>query len=288
MDILGGMAARFSGIPWILREPSSSMAYLATWKHRLRVWVGSGASAIVSNSSGGDEYWKTHLPQSRRYVVRNGLPVHDIDRTLAKVPPGLTKCEAPIVLYVGRLTSGGSAIKNLKPFLEALKCVRQELEVLGILCGDGPQRSELEALRHRLGLDADVHFTGHLPVASVWALMKKASVFVSLSGYEGCPNTVIEAMACGCPLVVSDIPAHREFLNEETALLVDPHRPDKIAAAIRRVLTIPDEAQRRAHVAKDSVMSCSIASMAVQYEKLYGDVLDRKSVSPGGPRSCAE
>jgi glycosyltransferase involved in cell wall biosynthesis len=248
------------------------MAYLPTWKHRLRVWVGSGASAIVSNSSGGDEYWKTQLPHSRRYVVRNGLPVHDIDRTLATVPAGFTKCEAPIVLYVGRLTSGGSAIKNLKPFLEALKCVRQELEVLGILCGDGPQRSELKALRHRLGLDADVHFTGHLPVASVWALMKKASVFVSLSGFEGCPNAVIEAMACGTPVVTSNVSSLPEVAGN-AALMVDPYSLDAICDALERLLT-----NRRLH---HDLMQLGLVqsrrftweSSAAQLRKIYESVL---------------
>ncbi len=61
---------------------------------------------------------------------------------------------------------------------------------------------------------------GRWMAASVWALMKKASVFVSLSAYEGCPNTVMEAMACGCPIIVSDIPEHREILDEQSALFV--------------------------------------------------------------------
>ena len=279
MDILGGMAARFSGIPWILRESSSAMAYLPTWKHRLRVWVGSCASAIVSNSSGGDEYWKTQLPHSRRYVVRNGLPVLEIDRTLATVPAGFSKCEAPIVLYAGRLTSDGSAIKNLKPFLEALKCVRQKQEMLGVLCGDGPQRSELEVLRHRLDLDADVHFTGYLPAASVWALMKKASIFVSLSGFEGCPNAVIEAMACGCPLVVSDIPAHREFLDESCALFVDPSNIQQTADTIVQALCNVDASKGRAFIAKKKTQALSIAEMARNYERVYKEVISHHSPS---------
>jgi glycosyltransferase involved in cell wall biosynthesis len=65
MDILGGIAARLNRIPWIFREPSSAMGYPPTWKNRLRVRVGSGATAIVSNSFGGYEYWKSHLPHSR-------------------------------------------------------------------------------------------------------------------------------------------------------------------------------------------------------------------------------
>jgi glycosyltransferase involved in cell wall biosynthesis len=269
MDILGGMTARLSGIPWIFREPSSALAYPPTWKNHLRVRVGSGASAIVSNSSGGDEYWKTQIPYSRRYVVPNGLPVHEIDRIVAAVPPGLAKSEVPIVLYVGRLTSDGSAIKNLKVFLKALAYVRPQQNVLGILCGEGPQRSELEVLRHTLGLHADVHFTGHLPVALVWALMKKASVFVSLSAFEGCPNTVMEAMACGCPLVLSDIPAHREILDERSALFVDPSNIQQTADTILQSLRNEDASKGRALIAKQKTQEWSIAEMARDWERVY-------------------
>ncbi|MGD0887273.1 MAG: glycosyltransferase [Thermodesulfovibrionales bacterium] len=269
MDILGGMAARVTGRPWIFREPSSAAAYLPTWKNRLRVWIGSSARAIVSNSSGGDEYWKTHLPYSRRYVVPNGLPVKEIDRIAAALPPRFPKPDAPIVLYVGRLTSDGSATKNVKAFLEALTCVRQQQTVLGILCGEGSQRSELKALRHKLGLDADVHFTGYLPAASVWALMKKTSVFVSLSAYEGCPNTVMEAIACGCPLVLSDIPAHREIIDESCALFVDPSNIQKVADTIVQVLCNAHGSKGRALIAKQKTQKWSIAEMAQNWEKVY-------------------
>lgn len=193
MDILGGIVARANGIPWVFREPSSAMGYLSTWKNRLRVRVGSYATGIVSNSRGGDDYWRTQLPYVRRYIVPNGLPVREIDRTGVALPPGLAETEAPIALYVGRLAADVSANKNLKVFLEALACASKQKDVVGILCGDGPQRRELEAMAHNMGLAPNVHFTGHLPVSSVWAVMKKASVFVSLSAYEGCPNTVMEA-----------------------------------------------------------------------------------------------
>lgn len=273
MDILGGMAARFNRIPWIFREPSSAMAYPPTWKNRLRVRAGSGATAIVSNSSGGDEYWKTQLPYSRRYIVPNGLPVHEIDRVVAALPPGLVRSEAPIALYAGRLTSDSSATKNLKSILESLAFVVQQQNVLGILCGEGPQRSELEMLRHKLGLDKCVHFTEHLPAASVWALMKKASVFVSLSAYEGCPNAVMEAMACGCPLVLSDIPAHREILDESCALFVDTSNIKQTADTIMQALRDADASKGRTLIAKKKTQEWSIAEMACNYERVYKELI---------------
>ena len=270
MDIQGGIAARLCGVPWILREPASSMAYPPTWKHRLRVRIGSGASAIVSNSRGGDEYWKTQVPYSRRYIVQNALKGIEIDRTVAALPPGLSKSEAPIVLYVGRVEK---VQKRPKLFLEALACVKQKQNVFGILCGEGPQRSELEVLRHKLGLAANVHFTGYLPPTTVWALMKKSSVFVSLSAYEGCPNTVMEAMVCGCRLVLSDIPEHREILDEGCAVLVDPYNIQQVADAIVQGLCNAEASQVRALLAKKKTREWSIAEMARNYEKIYGEIL---------------
>jgi len=268
-DILGGIAARLSGIPWIFREPSSVMAYESNWKHRLRVQIGSGASAIVSNSRGGDQYWKKRLPDSRRYIIANGIPIHEISQIVAAFPGELAKLEAPIVLYVGRLID----LKNLNFFLRALAYVRRQQKVVGVLCGEGPQRYELERLRHKLGLDADVYFTGSLPAASAWALMKKASVFVSLSKYEGCPNTVMEALVCGCPLVLSGINAHREILNESCAHFVDPSNILKTADAILQALCKKDAPKERALIAKEKTQKWTIPEMARNYEKVYMELL---------------
>lgn len=267
MDILCGLAARFHGVPWILNERNSALTYtpIPTLKCRLRVWVGSGASAIISNSRGGDEYWKTQLPESRRYVIRNRLPTHEIDKIAAALPPKLSTLETPMVLYVGRMVVN----KRPKAFLEALACIRQQRIVSAILCGEGSQRSELEALRHTLGLDADVYFTGYLPAASVWALMKKAAVFVSLSSCEGDPNTVMEAMRCGCPLVLSDIPAHRETLDERSALFVDPSNVKETADAILQAFRNTEGLKERALIAKQITQKWSIAEMARNYEKVY-------------------
>jgi glycosyltransferase involved in cell wall biosynthesis len=273
MDILGGIAARLCGVPWIFREPSSAMAYSLIWKYRLRVRVGSGARAIVANSPGGVEYWKSRLPDKHCYLVPNGLQIRGIDSISPALPPGLAQLEVPIVLYVGRLSSDISANKNLRVFLEALAGVRKKQKVEGILCGEGPQRSELEALTRDLGLEADIHFTGYLSPALVWALMKRASVFVSLSAFEGCPNAVMEAMACGCPLVLSDIPAHRALLGSDTALFVNPKNLYEITEAVLLALHDTDSAKVRVLIARQRAQEWSISEMARKYEKVYREII---------------
>ena len=156
--------------------------------------------------------------------------------------------------------------------------------MFAVLCGDGPQRPELETLKNKLGLGACVQFAGHLPAASVWALMKKASVFVSLSAYEGCPNSVIEAMACGCPLVLSDIPAHREILDESLTLFVDPINVRVVAAAISQALNDQNASKSRAFIAKQKSKRWSVEKAARDYEKVYKEVISQHLLSFGKGR----
>ena len=274
MDVLGGVVAGVNRIPWILHEQSSAMAHPRTWKNSLWVRMGSLASAIVSNSRGGDEYWRTQVPHGRRYVIANGVPIHCIDETVMILPPGLSPPEVPFALCVGRIVAG----KNVEAVVAAMARVKQEQVLRCIICGDGTQRPAVEALIDRLGLNSDVQLAGYLPATAVWALMKKAAVFISLSAYEGCPNTVQEAMACGCPLVLSDIPAHREILDDSGALFVDPNNGQQAADAIVRTLRDVDASARRAVIARGMAQKWSIAEMARRFEEVYTEL-----VSPHAP-----
>jgi glycosyltransferase involved in cell wall biosynthesis len=271
MDILGGIAALINRVSWVFREPNSTKAYPRSWKHFLRIHLGSMASAIASNSQGGNEYWATHLPSSRRFIVSNGLPIHELSAIKPALPIYLlTKSETPIVLYAGRFEE---TQKRPGTLLKALAYVNQKKRVFAILCGEGPQRLKLEKLSHRLGLSAHIHFTGYLPAASIWALMKKAAAFVSLSAYEGCPNTVLEAMACGCPVILSNIQAHREILDESCAVFVDPTNIQQVAKTLLKVLGDPIAMQKRALIAKQRVQQYSIAKMADKWENVYRECI---------------
>ncbi|HUN55056.1 MAG TPA: glycosyltransferase [Smithella sp.] len=266
MDILGGMAAKLCGVPLIIREPSSGLVPVQRWKNYLRARVGSRACVIISNSRGGDEYWKTIMPDQRRFIISNGLPVDKIDKTEAAVPPDIMKQEAPIVLYVGRLEEKQ---KRPKLFLEALARVKKKKKVFGVLCGEGPLRSELERLTHELGLNDDILFTGHLAATTIWAVMKKSAALVSPSAYEGCPNAVMEAMACGCPLIISDIPSHRDMMDEKCALFVELDNVAQTADAIIKILDGVEDSKTRAAGARQKTLNWSIAEMARNYEKVY-------------------
>jgi glycosyltransferase involved in cell wall biosynthesis len=106
-----------------------------------------------------------------------------------------------------------------------------------VLVGDGSQRGYLSALAKRLGIDHLVHFAG--TQTNPYRFMSKAAVFVLPSLSEGMPNVLLEAMACGCPVVASDIEGGvtRELLDDGACgLIVPPGDSSAIESAILRIV----------------------------------------------------
>jgi glycosyltransferase involved in cell wall biosynthesis len=270
MDTIGAAACRITRNPHIISERSSSQAHRGKLRERLRLFVASWASAVVSNSSGGDEYWRGRNNGClRRFVIPNALPLQAIERAVPVPAAELGgRPGQKILLYVGRFDKE----KDLESLVRALGRVARNHKVVAFLCGDGPMRPAVERMIHKEGLSGRVFLPGY--VLDPWSWMKRADVFVSVSLFEGMPNTVIEAMACGCPVVVSDIPQHREILGEDEATFVLPGDSDSIASGITRFLGDPGEAGRKALCAKERASRWSIPTMAERYERVYQEILE--------------
>lgn len=269
MEVLGGLAAIATGTPWILSERTAAPAYRPGAKTWLRVRMGRRATAIISNSCTGDHYWQARAGRVKRFVIPNGLPLEEIEAT-----PPMTEAEMgvpthePVVLCAGRL----AAEKNIETIVRALRLVADVRPVRGIVCGDGPFGERVSALITELGLVDQVRTVGY--VSKLWSLMKRANALVSVSFFEGSPNVVLEAMACGCPLIVSEIPAHRELLDDGMAIFVDPNRPRQVADAIESVLNDPAGAAKRSQAALTRAQAYGLPLIAQRYAEVYGSVTE--------------
>jgi glycosyltransferase involved in cell wall biosynthesis len=147
---------------------------------------------------------------------------------------------ARFLLYVGAIEPR----KNLPRLMEALAQVRARGVALDLVCVGpyGWSSRRLGGLIARLGVERAVHFTGYVPAEDLPALYTLADFFAFPSLYEGFGLPVIEAMACGTPVITSATSSLQE-IAEAAAELVNPWHTSEIAAAIERLAS--DDAYRR-------------------------------------------
>lgn len=269
MDLLGGIAALWSHVSWVATERSSAGAYTST-RFRLRVWARthlfSHASAVVANSAQGVSYWRAQLPSVVKVLqVSNAIDVGAIRAVVGSVHAASSSGGSGVhkLLVVGRLVES----KALEVVIEAVRQLPDALAPEVRIIGEGPTYRHIDAMIKQGKLAERV--TLYPYSASWWKELADASLLVSMSRYEGQPNVVLEAMASGCPLVVSNIAAHREILDAESALMVPVDDVDALVQALTAALADPGTARVRAQKASAYVEQLTITRAAQSYDAVY-------------------
>ena len=143
------------------------------------------------------------VPEDRTVVIHNPVDVARLRRFAAQtLPAGVSTTEASGAL---KLVATGRLVeqKGFDLLLEAVSRCRHLPIRLAIL-GEGPKRAELEAQARALGILDRVHFAGFQP--NPYPFLRWADAFVLSSRFEGFPNVVLEALACGCPVIATPAP----------------------------------------------------------------------------------
>jgi glycosyltransferase involved in cell wall biosynthesis len=213
------------------------------WKQKIVPAVtralASKADAVVAVSGGvADDY--AHLigiPRDRIDVIYNPVISPEM---LAKSGepvdhPWFAPGEPPVILGVGRLNPQ----KDFATLLKAFAKVRKQRPARLLILGQGEERAALESLAEELALGADVSLPGF--AKNPFAYMSKAAVFALSSRFEGLPTVLIEALACGCPVVATDCPSGpSEILKGvPSGRLAPVGDPGKFAEALLDVLNDP-------------------------------------------------
>lgn len=140
-----------------------------------------------------------------------------------------------------------------------------------LLAGEGPMRARVEELAHVLGVGARVHFLGYR--RDVPALLKASKALMLLSEREGLPRSALEAMAVGVPVIGTRIRGIVDLLAGGAGYLVPVGDIGEIAAAMNRVLSAPDEAERVEARAGQRVQSSDVSVILQRYDEVYETVL---------------
>ncbi len=236
-------------VPIIVSERNALVTDCATprrfrkWRWRYlpelvrRTYPGADAVVAVSSHVAYELTSKVGLDPQSVMTIYN--PVVDDDlRASAQQPlehPWFATDAVPVVLAVGRMTEQ----KDFSTLMHAFARVRAKREARLVILGEGRLRGDLDELANKLGIRADVDMPGF--VANPFPYMARASVLVLSSEYEGLPGVLIQALACGCPVVSTDCPGgSAEILADgKYGALVDVGDADGMARAILAELDNP-------------------------------------------------
>ena len=195
-------------------------------------------------------------------MIPNAVDVERFD----KVPyPQVERTPQATVIYVGRL----QPVKGLTILLQAWQTVMTLRDARLVLIGDGPMRDELAGMIEQLRLGASVAMPGHS--TDVPSVLHRAQIYVQPSFQEGLPNSVLEAMTAGLPIVATRVSGNEDLVHDGVnGLLVPPRDSTALADALVRLIgDIP--AARRMGLASREIIDAKYSSARVirQLESLF-------------------
>lgn len=242
MNVLAAAAATMA--THIAQRPIRTVATLHESLNRRRLLRRARCSypyadSVVGVSHGvSTEFAKiTGLKCGQPQVIYNPVVSENIEHRSREPAnhPWLDSPELPVILAIGKLNKR----KNFPLLLAAFARLLTHRPARLLVLGDGRMKPKLLALTKRLGIEESVDFPGFKE--NPFAFLAKADLFVLSSRHEALPTVLIEAMACGCPVVSTDCPfGPREILEEgRFGPLVPVGDSEALAAAMVRVLDAP-------------------------------------------------
>ena len=236
--------------------------------HRIECWLHRKMSAVIANSKrvAFELIEREGCPPEKVGLIYNGT---DLSEIAAAKPQNSCNGEARLTLIV---------VANLIPY----KGHADLVTALGEIAGRLPRRWQLlcvgrdegygDVLRSQaegLGMRDNIHFLGQR--SDVPQLLKAADIGILCSHQEGFSNAIIEGLAAGLPMVVSDVGGNAEAVTDgETGLVVPPHAPTALADAILALASDPDRRARMGAAAQaDAQRRFSIETCVESYDRLY-------------------
>ncbi|MHB1142289.1 MAG: glycosyltransferase [Sulfuricaulis sp.] len=247
--------ARRLGIPVMLTALGSDINVYANYPARRKqiLWAFRHANHISAVSVALVEFIKAMgIEPEKLSFIGNGVDSDKFYLPESRSVQSLRQrlgllADRKYLLFVGRL----HPVKGLACLLEALSLLnsRGSLDFDTILIGEGALRAECERYISEHDLTGKVRLVGEIPHANVHEWLQACDVLCLPSLMEGMPNVVLEAQACGVPVVASRVGGIPAMVGPQTGTLVDPQNPNQLAEALEHALRITWDRQAIARTA---------------------------------------
>jgi glycosyltransferase involved in cell wall biosynthesis len=277
-NILGSAAARVAGVPVIATLHSTHVR--GGWKSKQLKRVEDlvlrqFATRILAVGNMVEAANKTRYGGRKLDVIPNGIqmpgPVQPESREQLRRELG-SNVSDPIIITVGRF----SQAKGYEDMIKAFSLLRDHgKKPVLLMVGSGNQAESIQAQVDSLNLHESVILAGERQ--DVPQLLAASDVFASSSHREGLPLAVLEAMMAGLPVVATSVGDIPNVVTEETGVIVPPHQPEQLAAAIEKLLDDPEQRQLMGRAARQrAIHEYSVDAWMKRHVALYEELLSSK------------
>ena len=228
--------------PFVITARGSDVRVLTKYslaRRQILSTIHRAAQVITVSAALRDDLIALGADGDRIRVLRNGVDLSMFspgDRVACRTAIGLSG--KPVVASVGRLV-------DLKGHDLVIRAILNVPDATLVIVGSGPEERRLKALAQDLGVAQRVRFLGQVGQDRLRDVYTAADVLVLASTHEGWPNVLLEAMACGCPVVVTDIDGMREVVqSSDGGILVESRTPEALGSGITSMLDRPPGRER--------------------------------------------
>lgn len=278
-SLYGRIAAWLAGVPVIITSVHGNYRKDLRLERRIANKIMSKITdkiVAVSESIKKDIVKHDKINPSKIVVIHNGVDIlrFNPENIFLNVRGELSINDNDVVVgFVGRLVPA----KGLQYLIEAISIIQLKVENIKLLIvGEGSLIYSLKNKARELGIKESVIFTGKR--RDIPEVLSCIDIFVMPSVAEGLPNSLLEAMAMGKPIVATTVGGIPEIIeNEINGLIISPEDPESLASAIKFFIGNKGLAEKLGQAAKEFVLrKYSIKAIAVQWECLYKSLLKEK------------
>jgi glycosyltransferase involved in cell wall biosynthesis len=281
-DTVGRFVAHVSGVPVIvssIRGPDEQRRWFHVWLDRLTArWV----DLFISNSEAGrkSRIRRERFAPEKIVTILNGiefpLPASPADVHALREKYGVSEDAYPIVGIIANVRP----MKGHRDVIAALPALRSRFPRICMLCvGRDDSGGEIQRTAKERGVLESMKFLGYQEATQ--EILALSTVFLLPSYWEGCPASILEAMAAGVPVVATRVGGIPEIVEDhKTGLLIPPKDPDAICQAIIWISENPREVEVMVRGAKQQVAErFSLERMVSNIEETYERLLKKKITS---------
>lgn len=242
------------------------------WRRKLQAWVAAKADRVLCVSEGVKVFatQTLKLPAQKLEVIPNGVDLSEITPITYAEP----EKRPQRILAVGRLEPQKGfdwLIRCLTPLLQE----KPDWEL--VILGDGSLREQLATQIQTAGLEQSVQLPGWNAELGHW--FSRSEIYALSSRWEGMPNTLLEAMAHGLPVIATDVEGVRELLPDKLSQqVITPENISQAESLLRQLMENPAFRQQLGQANRQQIQQhFSLDQMVQRYETTLGAVLSRPS-----------